>query len=100
MCYGFLLLLILSFSGLSQVRVINVPDDEETIQAGIDEAEEGDTVLVQPGEYVENINFEGKAITVASLILTTGDRAYIDSTIIDGNEEDCVVSFNNEEDST
>ncbi|NQU04823.1 MAG: right-handed parallel beta-helix repeat-containing protein [Calditrichaeota bacterium] len=77
-----------------------VPQDYETIQEAINASEDGDTVLVSPGTYVENINFEGKGITVASLILTTGDRAYIDSTIIDGNEESCVVSFNNEEDST
>jgi len=91
------LLLVLSFAGLSHARVINIPDDEETIQAGIDAAENGDTVLVQPGIYYENINFDGKAITVASLILTTGDKAYIDSTVIDGNRNGSVVSFVNDE---
>ncbi|NQU04868.1 MAG: T9SS type A sorting domain-containing protein [Calditrichaeota bacterium] len=62
-------------------RVINIPDDQETIQAGIDAAEDGDTVLVQPGEYYESINFEGKAITVGSLYLTTRNEVYIDSTV-------------------
>jgi len=76
-----------------QADIINVPDDHETIQAGIDAADDGDTVLVQPGEYVENINFDGKAIAVASLMLTTGDRAYIDSTIIDGDHNGSVVQF-------
>ncbi|NQU04466.1 MAG: T9SS type A sorting domain-containing protein [Calditrichaeota bacterium] len=80
--------------------IINVPDDFETIQAAIDTSEAGDTVLVQPGEYVENINFDGKAITVASLILTTGDEAYIDSTIIDGDRRSSVVRFDSEEDET
>jgi len=82
----------------TQGEILRVPDDFEIIQAGIDAAEDGDTVLVQPSEYVENISFEGKAITVASLILTTGDPAYIDSTIIDGNREGSVVRFNNNED--
>jgi len=37
-----------------------------TIQKGIDEAEDGDTVLVYPGVYTEEIDFLGKAITVQS----------------------------------
>ena len=80
-------------------EIIHVPGDFETIQAAIsdEDTEDGDTVLVSPGTYVENINLEGKAITVASLILTNGDEAYIDSTIIDGNENGTVVSFVNEE---
>jgi len=93
------LLLVLSLVGFSQARVINIPDDEETIQAGIDAAEDGDTVLVHPGRYVENINFEGKAIIVASLMLMTGEEAYIDSTVIDGDRNGrSVVVFNNGED--
>ena len=82
----------------AQAEIINVPDDFETIQRAINASEDGDTVLVQPGEYVENINFGGRAITVASLILTTGDEAYIDSTIIDGDENGSVVRFDSEED--
>lgn len=39
---------------------INVPDDEETIQAAIDTATDGDTILVEPGEYRETITLRGK----------------------------------------
>ena len=38
----------------ASARIRNVPEEYETIQAGIDAAEEGDTVLVQPGRYEEN----------------------------------------------
>lgn len=38
----------------------------ETIQNAIDEATDGDTILVWPGEYRESLDFKGKAITVQS----------------------------------
>jgi len=66
--------------------IINVPDDFTTIQEGIDNSVDGDTVLVQPSTYFENINFNGKAITVASLYLTTQDTTYISQTFIDGSQ--------------
>jgi len=43
-----------------------------TIQKGIDEAEDGYTILVYPGLYNEQINFLGKAITVQGLADETG----------------------------
>ncbi len=79
-------------------HLLLVPREFETIQTAINASDDGDTVLVHPGEYVENINFEGKAITVASLLIITNDEAYIDSTVIDGNEEGSVVVFNSDED--
>jgi 6-phosphogluconolactonase (cycloisomerase 2 family) len=47
-------------------RVKRVPADFATIQQAISAAADGDTVLVAPGTYTENINFVGKAITVKS----------------------------------
>jgi len=80
--------------------IINVPSDIDSIQGGINLAVDGDTVLVQPGTYYENINFNGKNIVVGSLTLTTGDTSYISQTIIDGNQNGSVVTFENGEDST
>ena len=45
---------------------INVPADQPSVQAAIEKASDGDTVLVEEGRYFENINFMGKPITVAS----------------------------------
>jgi len=62
-----------------------------TIQAAINAAVNGDSVIVYPGRYYENIDYSGKSITVASLEAITGNPAYRDSTIIDGNRSGACV---------
>ena len=66
--------------------MIHVPFDQPTIQAGIDASAPGDTVLVSPGTYQENIDFHGKAIVVES---EQGPAA----TVIDGGGMATVVQF-------
>ncbi|MCK9422156.1 MAG: DUF1565 domain-containing protein [Bacteroidales bacterium] len=61
------------------------------IQQAINASYNGDTVLVYPGTYYENINYNGKSITVASLYLLTHADSLIHQTIIDGNHNGSVV---------
>ena len=75
-------------------------EDFITIQEGIDASANADTVLVHPGTYYENINFNGKNITVASLYLTTLDEQYLNQTIINGNQTGSCVRIMSGEDET
>ncbi len=65
---------------------LHVPGDYSSIQAAIDAAVSGNVVLVAEDTYYENINFKGRAITVASHFLIDGDSTHIENTIIDGSQ--------------
>ena len=68
-----------------------------SFQSEIDAASDGDTILVAPGTYEGNINFNGKNVVVASEYVTTGDTSYISTTIIDAKQNGSVVRFENNE---
>lgn len=93
----FLIVFTLLMSITLTATIINIPTDYATIQSAINSAQDADTLLVQSGTYVENINYNGKNITIASLFLTTQDSVYISETIIDGNEAGSVVIFETNE---
>lgn len=76
--------LIFLFTSTVYPETIHVPTDMKTIQEGINKARNGDTILVAPGRYQENINFHGKSIIVASHYALNGDPKFIKNTIIDG----------------
>ena len=83
----FLGLALIGSGGSLQAATIRVPADQPTIQAGIDAADNGGTVLVNSGTYWEKINFQGKLITVRSV---NG----ADKTIIYGSGSGSIVTFN------
>ena len=63
----------------------------QSIQAAIAAAGPGDTIIVCPGTYVENIVFDDKNITVRST--EPSDPAIVSATIIDGGGVGHVVLF-------
>lgn len=99
------LFIVLSLIPAYPQDTIHVPGDYSTIQAGINAASNGDLVLVEDSTYTENINYRGKAITVASWYLVDGDTNHINNTIIDGSQpaypdSGSVVTFSSGEDTT
>ena len=80
------ILLLFIFSQTLHTQTLNVPADYPTIQAAIDASNDGDTVLVQPGEYFENLRFNGKSIVLTSRFFLSGSANDISSTIINGSQ--------------
>jgi len=82
----------------NQQRVHNVTKNiwYETIQAALNDAAAADELLANPGRYTENINFNGKAVTLAGRY--NENAAFIDATAIDGSDQSAsVVIFENSE---
>ncbi|MFC1676691.1 right-handed parallel beta-helix repeat-containing protein [Planctomycetota bacterium] len=71
---------------------LQVPSEYNTIQMAVDVAVHGDTVVVQPGVYEEDVNFLGKNITLTSV--NPSDSSVAIATTINGT-----VVFNGTEDS-
>jgi hypothetical protein len=90
---------------LTTGAVYQVPTDQPTIQAALDTALTGDTVLLAQGVYFENIDFRGKGILLTSAYYLSADSLDILNTIIDGStpasaDSASVVTFINGEDSS
>ena len=69
-------------------RTIRVPADQPTVQAAINAAATGDTVLVAPGTYYENLTIDTRQIT-----LTSSDG--VSKTILDGSSSGIVLKITN-----
>lgn len=72
---------------------ILVPEHYDNIQHAINSANNGQTILVSPGIYYENLNFLGKEISLISYFSITNDRCFIEQTIIDGNQNGSCILF-------
>lgn len=77
--------LVILFFCIQRVRaeILYVPSQYSTIQSAIDNTLGGDSVVVSPGTYLENIDFKGKAVTVRSTYPNNPD--IVAATIINGS---------------
>ncbi len=62
-----------------------------TIQAALDFSSMGDTILVAPGDYVENITMTNKNNIIASHFILNGDLNHITNTTLDGNGQGSIL---------
>ena len=76
---------------------LTVPDNFATIQEAIDASSDGDEIIVSEGTYQENINFNGKNVIVRSE--DPENQSVLENTVIDGNNQGRVVTFENGENS-
>ena len=94
------LIIVLLLFRPSLADVIIITDPSESIQTGIDNAMHGDTVLVGPGLYEEQLVFSDKSIILTSRYFFSRDTSDIINTIIDGNNGAYVISIESTVDST
>jgi len=96
--YQYLINLILDYRAYNGPSIIRVTEDSLSIQSAIESASDGDIILVDPGTYLGQINFLDKNVTLASLIYSGYDQNDLAKTILDGDGQGPIVTFNDGQD--
>lgn len=100
---GLMAIVMATMLNVASAKILHVPASYSSIQTAINAAAHGDTVLVAPGIYFENIKFRGKRITVASHYILNDEASFIRNTIINGSKPahpdtaSCVLIINRED---
>jgi beta propeller repeat protein len=89
------LIVVAVLCGSSPAAVRHVPGEYATIQTAITACNDGDVVVVEPGTYLERIDFSGKDITVTST--DPNNPAVVAGTIINARGVGSAVKFINGE---
>jgi hypothetical protein len=85
---NFALLLFVTKPALAETRL--VPTEYTNIQDAIDASSDGDVVIVEPGTYEGNVNFNGRDITLTSV--DPNDPEIVASTILMATQQGRAVS--------
>jgi parallel beta-helix repeat protein len=72
-------------------RITSIPQQFVSIQKAVNMAIHGDTILLEPGIYRENLNLQGKNITITSMEPINLNT--VSTTILDGTLHDSVVTM-------
>tara|TARA_S200000501_G_scaffold377986_1_gene438490 strand:- start:16 stop:1293 length:1278 start_codon:yes stop_codon:yes gene_type:complete len=96
--YSYIINLILDFRSNNGPGILRVIDDYLSIQSAIDNAMNGDIILVDPGVYNEQINFLDKNISLVALPYSGYEDNAYGSVVLDGGGQGSVVTINNGQD--
>ena len=72
----------------STTRIVDINGSTSftSIQVAIDQSAWGDTIIVYPGIYHENLILNDKQLYLRSLFYVSNDSSYIDNTVINGSQ--------------
>ena len=79
-------------------NIIIIPDEYSSIQLAIQYADQGDTLIVMPGQYEGSLNFLGKDIVLSSQRINDS-YPYLEETVIIADDSSTVITFENNESS-
>lgn len=82
------IVLLIALAGVAitaNATIHTVPGDFSTVQAALNAAASFDTVLVDPGTYLENLFLTGRPVVLTSHFMDNHDPQYIATTILDGS---------------
>jgi hypothetical protein len=86
-----LLIIPIICPGVTRTVSLDGTQQYTSIQSAINDCSDGDSVLVYPGRYIENINLNGHSVSISSLYSINPIQEYIDNTIIDGALRVCLT---------